>query len=250
MHEPSYFAVGNPTTLSFLGTATQPCQIDQLLLVQRHRHRISDLAVGARKEFWEGWITLGLVHGWKICSESSQRCAASAAAASGNRGDGKKLFLSLLVLTTVPMMRVASQPLASQENKALSFLTKLDLLCNVVDVSCMIQQFALVITFAPENIPWGNREAAVRKNVWTGWACCFSQTLGGAFKWCFALSICLGTVLMWEIIRRGALLVCGHTCWFCWLCWAASLGPETAWPWDYVSGPSSTNPWTPNSYLS
>lgn len=60
------------------------------------------------------------------------------------------------------------QSLGSQKNKVLSFLTRLDLLCNVGDVPCMVQQFVLAIAFDLENISRGNRDAAIGKNVGTG----------------------------------------------------------------------------------
>lgn len=52
MQELTSFAVGN-TKLSFVGATTQHYPMDQLLLVQRHRPGMSDLAVSTRKEFCE-----------------------------------------------------------------------------------------------------------------------------------------------------------------------------------------------------
>lgn len=49
-------------------------------------------------------------------------------------------------------MWVALQSLGSQENEVLAFLRKLDHLCNVGHVPCMVQQFVLAIRFDPENI--------------------------------------------------------------------------------------------------
>lgn len=101
--------------------------------------------------------------GWKFCSETShdvQRLLLP----SGNNGDGKRNFFSACWWSPPsPVMWIVLQSLGPQENKGLSFLTRLDLLCNVGDVPCTIRQFVRGITFALGKISWGNRDAATRK---------------------------------------------------------------------------------------
>lgn len=184
MHERTYFAVGNTTARSLRGAATQPYRTNRLLLVQRLRHRISDWAVSAREDFWEGWIMLGLVSGWKICSESICCCSLRK-----QWWWKEKLFLGLLVLTTVPsdVGHLVVPMMPGEQSPFISNKVRTPLQCGI----CALHGTAI----CPGCHIWSRKHflrkqrCCHRRNVRTGWAWCFSQTTGGALKWCFALSV-------------------------------------------------------------